>query len=95
MELTKEILIKNGFETDHPEKVLGKYKRHSKSPESMIIIEQEYKPNTNELTFNVNCWISEGQNAAITRRTSMSYIKTIEDLNNIIKLCNIDFQLAA
>ena len=95
MELTKEVLIKNGFETDHPERVLGKYKRHTKSPESMIIVEQEYKPYTNELTFNVNCWICEGNTSAITKRTSISYIKTIEDLNSIIKLCNIDFKLAA
>ena len=95
MELTEEALIKNGFDTDHPERVFCKFKRHTKSPESMIIIEKEYKPQTNEITYNANCWICEGKGSAITRRTSISYIKTIEDLNNIIKLCNIDFQLAA
>ena len=92
MVITKEILFKNGFKTDHPERVLCKYKKHGKNPEYLILIEQDYKSMSNELTYNVSCWITDDK-GAIKKRSSLSNVKTIEELNDIIQLCNIDFKL--
>lgn len=92
MVITNEILIKNGFETDHPERVLCKYKKHGKNPEYLILIEQDYKSLSNELMYIVSCWITNDK-GAIIKRSSLSNVKTIEELNDIIRLCNIDFKL--
>ena len=88
MILTKEILEKNGFVTNHPERVLPKY--HYSNPEGSyrVDIQAEYFPGTNVLGWNVSGWSTI--NGKIIRRASASVIETVEDLQSLINLCKID-----
>lgn len=90
MELTKEKLIEMGFETNHPEHTLNKWYKKSQNPEWRIMVEQDYLPLSNVLTFNVSCW-SCNDKGAIIKRSSLSDVRTTEDLEMIINLCNIKF----
>lgn len=92
MELTKEKLIESGFELDNPNCALNKWYAYSKNPEWRIMINQDYLPLSNQLAYNVSCW-SCNEKGAIVKRSSLSDVRTVEDLQEIIKLCNIDFKL--
>lgn len=89
MELTKEKLIEFGFETNHPEYALNKWYKKSKNPEWRIMVEQEYLPLSNFLSYNVSCWLCNNK-GAIIKRASLSDVRTVEDLQQLIYLCNID-----
>lgn len=89
-ELTNDYLIKHGFETNHPNRVLCHfYKTNNKNPEWRINIEQEYFPLSNRLVYNVNCWRCD-EKGAIIKRSSVDYINTVEELNAVVSLCGID-----
>lgn len=90
MELTIDILTKNGFECNHPERPLGNFIFHGKEPtEFRIMAEQQYYPLSNVLGFQINCWKCDGR-GAIVKRSSVGITQTVEDLQNVIDLCEID-----
>lgn len=91
MELTKEKLIENGFTSNHPDRTLCNLYLSSKNPEYRIDIEQTFKPSSNQLCFNVNCWLSNG--LVIIKRASLSDVTTIEELQSILNLCGIELKL--
>ena len=90
MVLTTDILTKNGFYTNHPEKRLGSYKKFNN--DYFIGVESKYKSLSNELCFNVNCWVNNNK-GEILKESKLSDVKTVEELNDIIRLTNIDFKL--
>lgn len=90
MVLTTDILTKNGFYTNHPEKRLGSYKKANSS--YFIGVESKYKSLSNELSFNVNCCTINNK-GEITKESKLSDVKTVEELNDIIRITNIDFKL--
>lgn len=92
MELTDEILIKNGFDNNHPERVLNKFYLHSKpsgGPEYRIMVEKVYKPMTNILGYSVSAWKTNDKRV-IVYRASCGIIDTVEDLQMCITLCHIN-----
>lgn len=91
MELTKDYLINLGFETNHPEYTLNKWYKKSKNPEWRVMVEQEYLPLSNVLSYNVSCWSCDDR-GAIMKRASLSDVRTTEDLHEIINLCNIELK---
>lgn len=92
MELTKEYLIENGFETNHPDKVLNTWFKKNKvgEPEWRITVTQEYISLSNQLMFNVDCWKC-GENGNIIKRSSVHMTNRIEELEAVIELCDITF----
>lgn len=94
-EITKEFLESKGFFSNHPERALGKY--HLNNPkdcdyEYHITATQEYKPSTNKLCWNIDCWRSE-EGISISRRSSVHYITDVDDLKKCIDLCDIDVNI--
>lgn len=92
MQLTRDYLISEGFETNHPEYVLCKMYKHSKSnPEWRVSIEENYIPFSNKLAFDIDCWKCD-ESGTIVKRASVHFAETSEELESVIKLCNIDVQ---
>lgn len=93
MELTNEILIKLGFKSDNPNNVLTTfYLNNTSKPEWRISITKVYKPYSNKLMFNVDCWLCN-ENGAIIKRSSLSDVTNINELQQIIDLCKIEYKL--
>ena len=92
MELTKETISNIGFELDNHNCALSKWHLSSKGSDWRIMIQEDYLPLSNELSYNVNCWYCNDR-GAIIKRASLSDVKTTEDLQTIINLCNIDFKI--
>lgn len=91
MELTIDYLKEKGFTTNHPERVLAKYFKSGNTPTQWRInVEQNYLPQSNQLMFDVFCWTTN-ESGQIIKRSSVSHINTVEDLNAIIEICNISF----
>ena len=93
MEITKELLIENGFKSNHPDYVITTFTLNNKiKPEWNISISKQYMPYTNKLTWNCDCWLCNDK-GVIIKRGSLSDVNNTEDFNLLIKLCNIDFKL--
>jgi len=93
MEITKELLIENGFKSNHPDYVITTFTLNNKiKPEWNISISKQYMPYTNKLTWNCDCWLCNDK-GVIIKRGSLSDVNNTEDFNLFIKLCNIDFKL--
>lgn len=89
MILTTDILLANGFYTNHPEKVLGSYKKTGSNPEYYIDVQSKYKSLSNEYCFDVDCWKCNNE-GEIIERTLRSNVKTVEDLNDILEYTHIE-----
>ena len=93
MEITKELLIENGFKSNHPDYVITTFiLDNTIKPQWHISLSKQYLPYTNKLTWNCDCWLCNDK-GVIIKRGSLSNINNTEDFNSLIKLCNIDFQL--
>ena len=93
MEINKELLISKGFKSDHPNFAVTTFTLNNKiKPEWNISLSKQYLPYTNKLTWNCDCWLCNDK-GVIIKRGSLSDINNVEDLNSLIKLCNIEFQL--
>lgn len=93
MEITKELLIENGFKSNHPDYVITTFTLNNKiKPEWNISISKQYMPYTNKLIWNCDCWLCNDK-GVIIKRGSLSDVNNTEDFNLFIKLCNIDFKL--
>lgn len=85
MELTCEILEKNGYTCNHPDFVLKKYSKHGNENSWNISIEQKYIPKTNILGWSMVAWKVDPD-----RHIQLSTFQTVEDLNTAIGLARID-----
>lgn len=92
-EITSELLISKGFKSNHPDYVITTFTLDNTiKPQWHISLSKQYLPYTNKLTWNCDCWLCNDK-GVIVKRGSLSDVNNIEDFNNLIKLCNIDFQL--
>lgn len=91
MILNREIILKIGFKTDHPERSLGNYELNEFGKYKIYIISQ-YKPMSNTIEFNCDC-NKLNNNGIVVKRGYLSAIKTTEELQKIIDLCEIDFKI--
>lgn len=90
MQLTRDYLIANGYSINHPDRVLVKFYKHSKAaPDWRVSIVEEYIPLTNKLAFNIDCWKCNNS-GAIIKRASVHMAETVEELESVIKLCEIN-----
>lgn len=94
MELTNEILIKNGFADNHPERVLNKFYLHGKNPEYRVNVETQYHTLSNKLGYSISCYKCD-ERGAIIKRASVSVTNSLEDLIDVMKLCEIDKEIIA
>lgn len=93
MELTKDILLKIGFNCDHPDWSLCNFYLYNKQkPEYKINVSILYKAYSNKLQFNVDCYLCN-EKGNIIKQSSLTDVQTIEELQQIINLCNIDFNI--
>ena len=93
MEITNDLLKEKGFKCDNPKNIFTTYYIINKEkPEWRISLSRQYLPYTNKLTYNCDCWLCNDK-GIIIKRASLSNINTIENLNTLIKLCNIDYQI--
>ena len=93
MELTNDIILKSGFKSDNPNNALTTfYVTNSEKPEWRITITKLYKPYSNKLMYNVDCWLCN-MNGSIIKRASLSDVTTTIELQKIIDLCNIDYKI--
>lgn len=92
-EITSELLISKGFKSNHPDYVITTFTLDNTiKPQWHISLSKQYLPYTNKLTWNCDCWLCNDK-GVIVKRGSLSDVNNIVDFNNLIKLCNIDFQL--
>ena len=92
-EITSELLVSKGFKSNHPDYVITTFTLDNTiKPQWHISLSKQYLPYTNKLTWNCDCWLCNDK-GVIIKRGSLSDVNNIEDFNNLIKLCNIDFQL--
>ena len=92
-EITSELLVSKGFKSNHPDYVITTFTLDNTiKPQWHISLSKQYLPYTNKLTWNCDCWLCNDK-GVIVKRGSLSDVNNIEDFNNLIKLCNIDFQL--
>ncbi|MDO4214938.1 MAG: hypothetical protein Q4D12_03375 [Bacteroidales bacterium] len=92
MELTKEILLNNGFKTNHEERVLPTFYCYSdKAAASAWRIQatSDYLPMNNVFTFNLEITRSN-EKGSIVKRATLTDVRTVEDLNAIMALCGIN-----
>ena len=89
MELTSDILIKNGFKTNHPEKVLHNYYYHGINPNYRIGVDTVYASTSDKIVYVVNCTKCNDK-GVIIKTASVDSIDTVEDLQKIIDLCDIN-----
>lgn len=95
MELTKETLLNNGFETNHQERVLPTFYCYSAKGEASawrIQVTSEYLPLKNLVTYNCDIQKSD-EKGAIIKRASLTDVRTSSDLNTLIALCGIDKEI--
>ena len=83
MELTGEILQRNGFSCNHPERVLKTY-YYDKVFGYGITAQQMFDPLTNS-----EFWYVVAQNGP-NNSASVTGIKTLEDFQSVINLAKID-----
>lgn len=89
MELTNDILVKNGFDNNHPERVLATFYYHTTDPvECHVAVEHTYQPGTNTLGYSVSTWKCN-ENGQIVKRGTLGTVFTVEDLQGLIDLCEI------
>ena len=89
MILTTDILLANGFYTNHPEKVLRSYKKMGINSEYYIDVQSKYKSLTNEYCYDIDC-LRYDKSGKIIERTIKSDIKTVEDFNDILEHTHIE-----
>ena len=87
MIITKEILEANGFTSNHPDYMLCKYNIGS-GTDWHITIEQKYYSSSNKLGWDVSMWNQCGT-TTIQKRIQAGLLETIEDLNSLIRVCEI------
>jgi len=93
MELTNDVLLNSGFKSDNPNNALTSfYVTNDKKPEWRISVTKLYKPYSNKLIFNADCWLCD-MNGGIIKRASLSDVSTTLELQKIIDLCNIDYKI--
>lgn len=90
MELTNEILIKNGFTDNHPERALHTYHLSMDEPSnSFIEVTEHLNSRTNQILCDVSAW-NKCSGGTITRKISLTNINTTEQLQNAINMVEID-----
>lgn len=91
MELTKEILISNGFKTNHEDRVLPTFYCYSPKNDAdwRIMVTSEYLPLKNVFTFNCDIQVCDAK-GTIVKRATLTDVRTIEDLNTILSLAGIN-----
>ena len=93
MELTNDLLIKYGFKCDNINISCPRfYKKNENKPEWGISISKLYKPYSNKMTYNVDCWLCNN-NGIIIKKSSLSDVTTNNELQQIIDLCKIEYKL--
>lgn len=93
MQLTKELLIELGFTSNHMEHILCTL--FLSGTDFRIEIKQEYLSSTNKLVFNAYIWKTSDKpiKSIIYKRITMSNVETLENLQTLIDLCEIDYKL--
>lgn len=92
MELTESILLKNGFENNHAERVLPTYYCHGVNPEYRIQVSTTYQPITNKIGYSINC-TKLNDSGIVSKRSSVGITDTVEDLQRCIDLCDINKEI--
>jgi hypothetical protein len=90
MEITVEKLKELGFEEKNPNPVFSRLRKLGKDPETYIGVSKEYQGKEREVVWEVNCWRAD-ETGAIIRRSSVSGIRTFEDLKACTDLCGVIF----
>lgn len=89
-EINKDYLLEHGFVSDRPDDALCRFTKSPEDNSYRIMVERIFKPLDTNLTWAIDCW-NCNEHGAIIRRTSMMYTDSVEDLENIIKLANIEY----
>lgn len=93
MELTNDVLLNLGFKSDNPKNTLTTfYIQNTEKPEWRISITKLYKPYSNKMMYNVDCWACNS-NGIIIKRSSLTDVTTTLELQKIIDLCRIDYKV--
>lgn len=90
MEITVEILKELGFEEKNPNVIFSRLQKLGKDPDTFIGVSKEYQGKTRDVVWDVNCWRAD-ETGAIIRRSSVSGIKSLEELKSCTDLCGIIF----
>lgn len=90
MELTDKILTDNGFVNNHPDRLVNKF--YYDRPDYHIRVNNVFIPRTNVMAWAVEAWKVD-KDDIIIQRISISVIKTVEELQSVINLCNIDLMI--
>lgn len=91
MKLNQDIILKIGFNTNHPERILGTYELNKLGSYKINII-VEFKPMISGITFNCDC-NKLNSNGLIIKRAYLTNIETTEELQKLFELCEIDFKI--
>ena len=68
------------------------YIQNTEKPEWRISITKLYKPYSNKMMYNVDCWACNS-NGIIIKRSSLTDVTTTLELQKIIDLCRIDYKV--
>lgn len=90
-EITKEYLLEHGFISDRPDDALCRFTKSPVDNSYRIMVEHIFKPLDTDLTWVINCWNCD-EHGAIVRRANIMYTDSVEDLEAIVKLANIDYE---
>ena len=93
-EITEDILKLNGFDTNHPDRVLKKFylSKTLDGCEFHVTAKQEYIINTNILCWNIDCWRAS-KTGAIVKRSSVHCTNDVDDLRKVMELCDIEMEI--
>lgn len=90
-QITVEYLKEHGFESEYPDSALCRFEKHPNDRSYRIMVDRVYLPLSKELSWNVSCWSTDTTRNVINRRTSIMYTDSIDELEKVIKLANIEY----
>lgn len=90
MEITVEKLKELGFEEKNPNTLFSRLQKLGEDPDTFIGVSKFYQGNPREAVWEVNCWRAD-ETRAIVRRSSVSGIRTLEELKACTDLCGLIF----
>ena len=91
MNLTKDIISKIGFKSEHPERSLNNFELNEFGKYHISLMFQ-YKPMSNSIEINCDC-NKINSNGIVVKRAYLSNIKTVEELQKLFDLCEIEFKI--
>jgi hypothetical protein len=89
-EITKEYLLEHGFTSDRPDDALCRFVKSPEDNSYRIMVEHIFRSLDTNLTWAIDCWNCD-EHGAIVRRANVMYTDSVEDLETVIKLTNIDY----